>query len=294
MGPTKVFVGNLSFKTKQAELADEFSTAGKVLSANIITRGYRSLGYGFVEFENSEDAQNALTLLNKKNINGREINVELATPREEGVVRPSRPPRRGGPRGRGGYQRDGSSYPPREYAPRDNDSPNSGEPRRGGYRGRGAYRGGNRSNSAPSSPAPEGNNQNNPNNENNDAQSGPRTSPTRGRNFRRGGPFRGSQRAQNVNRAPSSTSLFVANLPYQLTDDELLVLLPNASKAYVAKNFNGRSKGFGFIEFANEEDQKAALNASDKLQAQGRDLIVKIALTEERRPGNSPAPEAQV
>jgi len=75
MGPTKVFVGNLSFKTKEGELAEEFSTAGKVITANIITRGYRSLGYGFVEFESEQEAQAALNTLNKKNINGREINV---------------------------------------------------------------------------------------------------------------------------------------------------------------------------------------------------------------------------
>jgi len=84
-----------------------------------------------------------------------------------------------------------------------------------------------------------------------------------------------------VNRVPSTTTLFVANLPYQFNDDELQALLPKASKAYVAKNFNGRSKGFGFIEFASEEDQKAALAVSDKLQAQGRDLIVKVAMTPE-------------
>jgi len=70
-----------------------------------------------------------------------------------------------------------------------------------------------------------------------------------------------------------------------MSDNELFDLLPKATKAYVAKNYNGRSKGFGFIEFANEDDQKAALNTSEKLQAQGRDLIVKIALTEgEKRP----------
>jgi len=73
-----------------------------------------------------------------------------------------------------------------------------------------------------------------------------------------------------------------------MSDNELFELLPKATKAYVAKNYSGRSKGFGFVEFGNEDDQKAALNASEKLQAQGRDLIVKIALTEEKRSGNSP------
>jgi len=82
---TKVFVGNLSFQTKEAELAQEFGTAGKVISANIITRGPRSLGYGFVEMESEADADNAVKLLNKKEIGGRPINVEVAKPREEGA-----------------------------------------------------------------------------------------------------------------------------------------------------------------------------------------------------------------
>jgi len=319
MGPTKVFVGNLSFKTKEAELADEFSTVGKVLTANIITRGYRSLGYGFVEFEKEEDARNALNSLNKKNRHGREINVELATPRDEGAPRPPRqrrgnsgpprggrggyppreggyPPREGGyapreggyPPREGGYAPREGGYPPREggYAPREGGDSYNGENRRGSPRGRGGYRGGR--NNAPSSPNV------------GDVNNSPINAGDQDRGGRdRGGPRRGYRRTfgkpnaqrspPSQNRVPSTTTLFVANLPYQFSDDELLKLLPKASKAYVAKNYNGRSKGFGFVEFGNEDDQKAALAASEKLQAAGRDLIVKIALTEEKRPGIGPA-----
>eukprot|EP01103_Thecamoeba_quadrilineata_P007989 TRINITY_DN17795_c0_g1_i1.p1 TRINITY_DN17795_c0_g1~~TRINITY_DN17795_c0_g1_i1.p1 ORF type:complete len:292 (+),score=78.61 TRINITY_DN17795_c0_g1_i1:119-994(+) len=282
---TKVFVGNLSFKTKEAELADEFRSAGKVVTANIITRGYRSLGYGFVEFESNEEAQNALSTLNKRSINGREINVELATPREEGAPRPPRQPRRGGGLrgGRGGY-------PPREQTGEGSPNPENRQENfrggRGGYRGgRGGFR---RPNSNPASP-----NVDHPNNDNGDQS--PQTRPPRGRGgYRgRGGPRKNvnpRSPPQNVNRVPSTTTLFVANLPYALSDDELLTLLPKASKAYVAKNYNGRSKGFGFIEFANEDDQKAALASSEKLLAQGRELIVKIALTESKKPENISAP----
>jgi len=288
MAPTKVFVGNLSFKTKEAELADEFRSAGKVVTANIITRGYRSLGYGFVEFETGEEAQNALNTLNKKSINGREINVELATPREEGAPRPQRQRRGSGLRGgRGGY-------PPRNQEGGSvESSPNTGEVRRGGYgggRGRGGF---NRRGGATGSPSNDAHN--NQPNENAEGQS-PAQRTTRGRGgYRsRGGPRTNNNNPrsppQNVNRVPSTNTLFVANLPYQLTDDQLLVLLPKASKAYVAKNYNGRSKGFGFIEFANEDDQKAALNTAEKLQASGRELIVKIALTESKKSG---IPEAQ-
>jgi len=79
---TKVFVGNLDFTTKEAELVKEFGAAGKVISANIITRGPRSLGYGFVEMESEEDANKAVQMLNKKEIDGRPVNVEVAKPRD--------------------------------------------------------------------------------------------------------------------------------------------------------------------------------------------------------------------
>jgi len=45
---------------------------------------------------------------------------------------------------------------------------------------------------------------------------------------------------------------------------------------------NQRSKGFGFVEFKNAEDQQKALQAMDKKEVAGRALIVKIALTENK------------
>jgi len=270
MALTKVFVGNLSFKTKESELSDEFGAIGKVVSANIITRGNRSLGYGFVEFENEQDAQAALQALNKKSINGREVNVELATPRQEGAPRTSSP-QRGNYRGgyRGGRGRGGSSVnrgddsPPQEYV----QSSPSNQEREGGdynqstYRGRGGRgrRGGSRG----------------------------------GRGgFRRPSYNNNAPRTPNPNRIESPTSLFVANLPYSFTDDDLKALLPKATRATVAKNYHGKSKGFGFIEFANVEEQQAAFALSSDLKAQDRELIVKIALVSEDRKPDSPAQEA--
>jgi len=259
---TKVFVGNLSFKTKESELSDEFGSIGKVVTANIITRGNRSLGYGFVEFENEADAQSALQALNKKSINGREINVELATPRQEGAPRAS-PQRRGGFRGgyRGGRGRGGSPANRGDSSPSQEQvqgSPN--QDREGDYvpRGRGGYRGG------------------------------------RGRGGRggRGGyrrpSYNNAPRTPPANRIESATSLFVANLPYSFTDEELKSLLPKATRATVAKNYVGKSKGFGFIEFGNAEDQQAAFTAAQGIKAQDRDLIVKIALVNEA-PAETPA-----
>jgi len=56
------------------------------------------------------------------------------------------------------------------------------------------------------------------------------------------------------------------------------------SKAHVVRIRNGLSKGFGFVEFENEDDQKAALSVAEKFEVEGRKLIVNIALTENRKP----------
>jgi RNA recognition motif-containing protein len=270
MSLTKLFIGNLSFKTKESELADEFGAFGKVATANIITRGNRSLGYGFVEFENDQEAQSALQALNKKSINGREINVELATPRQEGAPRSPQQRRggfrggfRGGRGGRGGGspQVRGDASPTQENNQELRDGDYSQSPRggfRGGRGGRG--RGGRGGRGGVRRPYNSNNNNNAP-------------------------------RSPNPNRIESPNSLFVANLPYSYSDDELKSLLPKATRATVAKNYQGKSKGFGFIEFANDEDRQAAFSLANGLKALDRELIVKIALVNDRSEAPaSPAP----
>ncbi|SPO29033.1 uncharacterized protein UTRI_05607 [Ustilago trichophora] len=82
----KVFAGNLAFATTEQELKSLFSEAGKVTHAQIITRGTRSLGYGFVTFSTDTEAQTAIQLLNKRDVGGREISVESAKPQAEGAA----------------------------------------------------------------------------------------------------------------------------------------------------------------------------------------------------------------
>jgi len=251
---TKVFVGNLDFQTKESELAKQFSTAGKVISANIITRGPRSLGYGFVEMESEEDAQKAVQAMNKKEVDGRPINVEVAKPRaEEGQETENKQQEgsgRGGFRGRGGRggfrgTRGGSRGGARGGATQ------TFQPR-GGFRGgRGAARGG--------------------------AQSfKPRNN---------GGTNPSKEEEEEDKRTPSKTTLFVANLPFKLDDESFGKILKDANLAYktahVVRNTRSqRSKGFGFIEFENEQDQQNALAALNNKTVEERQLVVKVALTE--------------
>ncbi|MCL4784792.1 MAG: RNA-binding protein [Bryobacterales bacterium] len=93
---TKLFVGNLSFRTTQDELFDLFTQYGAVDSVAIINdrETGQPRGFAFVEMANADEAEAAIAALNGTELGGRAINVNEARPRPEG----------GGPRGGGGFQ----------------------------------------------------------------------------------------------------------------------------------------------------------------------------------------------
>jgi len=97
---TKLYVGNLSFSTSTQDLDQMFGEVGTVLSSNIIEdrETGRSRGFAFVEMSSAEEAQNAISTLNGKEVDGRELTVNEAKPREN---RASSGGGYGG--GRGGY-----------------------------------------------------------------------------------------------------------------------------------------------------------------------------------------------
>ncbi|MFH1844079.1 MAG: RNA-binding protein [bacterium] len=80
----KIYVGNLSFQTSDHDLSDLFAEHGAVNSANVITdrETGRSRGFGFVEMENDAEAMKAIQELNAREIDGRNLNVNEARPRE--------------------------------------------------------------------------------------------------------------------------------------------------------------------------------------------------------------------
>ncbi len=96
---TKLFVGRLSFNTTDESLETLFAAYGKVVSAHVATDrdSGRSKGFGFIEMENEEDAKNAISALDGKSFEDREIVVNVARPKED------RPQNRGS--FRGGFQR---------------------------------------------------------------------------------------------------------------------------------------------------------------------------------------------
>ena len=88
--------------------------------------------------------------------------------------------------------------------------------------------------------------------------------------------------------------LHVGNLPKQLTDAQLNDLASPfgaMSSFEVAKNHGGDSKGFGFIEFANDDHARAAITGLDGKEVEGQALKVSEARPK-RSAGPVPAPEA--
>ncbi|KAK4698772.1 hypothetical protein P7C70_g7496, partial [Phenoliferia sp. Uapishka_3] len=283
----KCFVGNLAFSTKDEQLTEIFGAVGKITNAQIINRGTRSLGYGFVTFAEEADALKAISTLDKSEIAGRQINVELAKPptatpagrapreaaqaavnsnavtTEEGVdgaaAPKARKPRAKRPKGPRKPRADGETEEagdaPAEV--KDVTAQLAATTLDGEGAANGRARGGRR---------------------------GARTAPD------------GTSAAPRAPRAPhgpptgepSKTLLFVSNLAFSVTDETLKTFFADfkvKTARVVTKKFGpgeGRSKGFGFVDLESEADQQAALALSGS-ELDGRQITLKVAINPEEK-----------
>jgi len=82
--------------------------------------------------------------------------------------------------------------------------------------------------------------------------------------------------------------LFVGGLPFSLTDEELQEAFAKhgtvASAVIIKDRDTGRSKGFGFVEFENDEEGKAAEKGLNGTDLGGRSITVNEARPREERP----------
>jgi cold-inducible RNA-binding protein len=81
----KLFVGNLSFNTTENDLQDAFAAHGTVVEANLMMdrASGRPRGFAFVTMATDEEAQKAMTAMNGASLDGRNLTVNVARPREE-------------------------------------------------------------------------------------------------------------------------------------------------------------------------------------------------------------------
>ncbi len=89
----KIYVGNLPWSIKDNELLELFAAYGDVSSAMVIMDKFsgRSKGFGFVEMASNTEAEAAIKALNEKEVEGRNLRVNEARPKED---RPNRRPSR--------------------------------------------------------------------------------------------------------------------------------------------------------------------------------------------------------
>jgi cold-inducible RNA-binding protein len=80
-----IYVGNLSFDTRDNDLESAFAAFGAVSSARVIMdrETNRSKGFGFVEMDSKEDGERAIAELDGTDFQGRNVKVNEARPREE-------------------------------------------------------------------------------------------------------------------------------------------------------------------------------------------------------------------
>jgi cold-inducible RNA-binding protein len=80
---TNIYVGNLTFNTNSTDLENLFGAHGTVSRAQVVTDRDtgRSRGFGFVEMDSADDAQKAIDALNGKDVDGRQLTVNLAKER---------------------------------------------------------------------------------------------------------------------------------------------------------------------------------------------------------------------
>ncbi|CAH7674182.1 hypothetical protein BY996DRAFT_7165007 [Phakopsora pachyrhizi] len=276
----KVFVGNLNFVTREDQLREIFSKHGTIDGVQIILRGSRSMGYGFVTYATAEEAEKAVESTDKIEVDGRTINVEIAKPTPAGKA----------------YR--GQANGDKKSGDEENEGESRG-PKARRWRGRGRWRGGARSgrsrrppngNKSDASVAEDHGATTDTSAQNDDPEINKATS--RRSRSRRGKGTRGEGRPRRVGPPegpPSKTLLFVGNLSFGLTDEAFKDFFSSYSvvSAHIVRrrygSTQGKSKGFGFVDFADEESQQKALEENQGKLLDGRELQIKVAINETKK-----------
>ena len=75
--------------------------------------------------------------------------------------------------------------------------------------------------------------------------------------------------------------LYVGNLPYNVDDAQLSEIFSEVGKVdsatVISDKFSGRSKGFGFVEFSNDDEAQAAVDKLNGSDVDGRSIVVNEA-----------------
>jgi RNA recognition motif-containing protein len=305
----KVFAGNLAYTTTDDGLRAFFAPVeSDILSAQVILRGTRSAGYGFVALSTAEAAQKAVELLDKKELEGRTVIVEIAKPsdqkdkeRRERRSSKRRPGRRGAKAVPGEVtDAEANGEPARvdDTAAAASGTDEAAKPKKRKRRfprkprsRAAAPAAGETADAAPAASA-----------EASGAEAPAEAAPRKPRKSKPRTP-RAPRPPRPEGEAPvgepSKTVLFVANLGFNIDDEGLKKLFTDAdiavTSARVVRRRYGhprKSKGYGFVDVGNEEEQKKAIAALEGKDVDGRPIAVKVAVNSGNSNNPDDAPDA--
>jgi len=279
----KVFAGNLAYSTTDDGLKTFFApVANDILSAQVIQRGNRSAGYGFVALATAEAAQKAVDALNKKELDGRAVIVEIAKPSEQKdkEKKEKKAKRRPGRRGSKAVPGEVSEAEANGEAPKAEGeaAPESGDAAKPKKKKKSARK-------AKKAAAAEGTTDTvAPTTAEGEAATTEGTAKKpRARKPKAPRPPRPA--GEDPAGEPSKTMLFVANLGFSVDDAGLSALFSEAGIDVVSARIVRRrwgqprkSKGYGFVDVGNEEEQKKAIAALEGKEVGGRPIAVKVAV----------------
>jgi RNA recognition motif-containing protein len=108
-----IYVSNLSFNIQNEDLREAFAPYGEVTSAKVVNdrETGRSRGFGFVEMSDETDSKKAIAELNEAELDGRNMKVTEARPKEDRPARSSSP----FSSNNGGGYNNGNSYNKNRY-----------------------------------------------------------------------------------------------------------------------------------------------------------------------------------
>lgn len=289
----KVFAGNLSYSTTDEGLKAFFAPVeSDIISAQVIQRrsrnGTRSAGYGFVALTTVEAAQQAVEALNKTELDGRTVIIEIAKPAEEKkeYTRPRWRSRkymggRRGPKSVPGEVTDAEANG--EITDKAETAPGTAPATEQAEKPKKKKKKTNRRNKPKpaegETPAPEA-----------DAPETDRAEDAPKPKYRKPRTRRPRPVGEDPIGEPSKTILFVANLGFNLEDDGLAALFTDAglkvvSARIVRRSWGNprRSKGYGFVDVGDETEQKKAIDALQGKEFDGRAIVVRVAVNAPRR-----------
>ncbi|KIK65449.1 hypothetical protein GYMLUDRAFT_70560 [Collybiopsis luxurians FD-317 M1] len=278
----KVFAGNLAYTTTDEGLKAFFAPVqSDIISAQVILRGTRSAGYGFVALSSAEAAQKAVESLDKQTLDGRQVIVELAKPadqkdKEKKERKPKRRPGRRGSKAVPGEVTEAEAngdVAKAEDAPAagDADKPKKKKKAKKSRKPKGKYTEDETTESA--TPAA------------GEAATEVSTAKKTPRQRKPRAPRPARPAGEDPEGEQSKTVLFVANLGFNIDDAGLAALFTDAgiavNSARIVRRRWGhprRSKGYGFVDVGNEDEQKKAIEALQGKDVGGRPIAVKIAV----------------